>query len=87
MMHTVLLIWKTSKTYNTNARLVCLIREICNALIRVSLAFVNGEKIFTAIEENVPFEALQVRCARLLSVQTIVITTVKQIMQVRKKTC
>jgi hypothetical protein len=40
---------------------VCLIREICNALIRVSLAFVNGEKIFTAIEENVPFEALQVR--------------------------
>jgi dynein heavy chain len=53
LFHTSLLIWKTSKTFNTNARLVCLVRECCNALIRAALNFVNGEKIFEAIEANV----------------------------------
>jgi len=33
-MHTILLIWKNSKFYNTPARLVVLMREICNDLIR-----------------------------------------------------
>ena len=33
IMHTILLIWKNSKYYNTPPRLVVLIREICNAII------------------------------------------------------
>jgi dynein heavy chain len=33
VMHTVLLIWKHSKYYNTAARLVILVREICNDII------------------------------------------------------
>jgi dynein heavy chain len=59
LMHCILQIWKGSKSYNTNNRLVCLIREICNALIRTCQVFVNGEKIFEAIEQNVFHEALQ----------------------------
>ncbi len=33
IMHTILLIWQHSHTYNTKPRLICLIQEICNALI------------------------------------------------------
>jgi dynein heavy chain len=33
IMHTILLIWKSSRFYNTPPRLVVLIREICNAII------------------------------------------------------
>lgn len=32
-LHIILLIWKNSKHYNTPARLVVLMREICNSLI------------------------------------------------------
>ena len=30
LMHTILLIWRNSKFYNTPGRLVVLMREICN---------------------------------------------------------
>lgn len=33
IMHTILLIWTYSSYYNTPARLLVLIREICNAII------------------------------------------------------
>ncbi len=33
IMHTILLIWTYSQHYNTPARLLVLIREICNAII------------------------------------------------------
>jgi dynein heavy chain len=33
VMHTMLLIWKHSKYYNTSARFVTLLQEICNDLI------------------------------------------------------
>ena len=33
IMHTILMIWTYSSYYNTPARLVVLIREICNAII------------------------------------------------------
>jgi len=33
IMHTILMIWTYSEFYNTPARLVVLIREICNAII------------------------------------------------------
>ena len=32
-MHTLLLVWKNSKFYNTPARLVVIMRELCNTLI------------------------------------------------------
>eukprot|EP00899_Mesostigma_viride_P009330 jgi/Mesvir1/18399/Mv14277-RA.1 len=46
MMHIILLIWKHSKYYNTAARLVILMREICNDLIRQACNYTNGEEIF-----------------------------------------
>ena len=33
IMHTLMLVWKHSKYYNTAARLVVLMREICNDII------------------------------------------------------
>ena len=45
IFHSLLLIWKHSKHYNTAARLVILMREICNDLIMQACKFV-GEEIF-----------------------------------------
>jgi dynein heavy chain len=45
IMHTILLIWKHSKYYNTPPRLVVLIREICNAIIEKAVGFINGRVI------------------------------------------
>ena len=42
IMHTILLIWTYSEHYNTPSRLVVLIREICNAIIRVCCNKING---------------------------------------------
>ena len=42
IMHTILMIWKESKFYNTPPRLVVLIREICNQIISRAKEFVNG---------------------------------------------
>lgn len=50
MMHIILLIWKNSKHYNTPARLVVLMREICNSLIEQATKYVSGEQIFSMIE-------------------------------------
>mmetsp|Transcript_13737 Transcript_13737/g.31794 ORF Transcript_13737/g.31794 Transcript_13737/m.31794 type:complete len:4493 (-) Transcript_13737:49-13527(-) len=47
IMHTILLTWKHSKFYNTPARLVVLMREICNDLICQACKFVSGESLFT----------------------------------------
>lgn len=52
MLHIILLIWKNSKHYNTPARLVVLIREICNALINQACNYLNGEQIFQLIEKE-----------------------------------
>ncbi|KAH8088652.1 dynein light chain binding protein [Aureococcus anophagefferens] len=50
MLHIILLIWKNSKHYNTPARLVVLMREICNSLINQACKYVSGEQIFQRIE-------------------------------------
>lgn len=52
MLHIILLIWKNSKHYNTPARLVVLMREICNSLIKQATKYVSGEQIFTMIENE-----------------------------------
>ena len=50
ILHLVLLVWKSSAYYNTTSRLVILMREICNTIIRQASAFLNGDAIFELIE-------------------------------------
>ena len=57
IMHTILMIWKYSKYYNTPPRLVVLIREICNAIITKAADFISGRAIFNMIEEGEAKEA------------------------------
>jgi dynein heavy chain len=52
IMHIVLLIWKNSKFYNTPARLVVLMREMCNALIKQACNFVSGKQIFELLGDD-----------------------------------
>lgn len=52
MIHTMVLIWKNSKSYSTKPRLSCLVQEICNGLITNAQSFVNGEIIFRLIEDE-----------------------------------
>ena len=49
IMHTILLIWEHSDYYNTPARLVVLIREICNAIIAQACKYLSGKDIFEMI--------------------------------------
>lgn len=49
IMHTILLIWNHSQYYNTPARLVVLIREICNAIINQARSYLSGKDIFEFI--------------------------------------
>jgi dynein heavy chain len=52
IMHLLLLVWKTSGYYNTSHRLVVVIREMCNTIIRQSKAYLDGEMIFELIEKE-----------------------------------
>ena len=44
--------WKGSAYYNTPGRLVVLIREICNTLIRQACKFIDGNRVFEMIEAD-----------------------------------
>ena len=46
IVHLIMLVWKHSQFYNTPARLVVLMREICNDLIRQARSYVNPEQLF-----------------------------------------
>ncbi|CAN0055637.1 unnamed protein product [Heterosigma akashiwo] len=59
ILHIVLLIWKNSKHYNTPARLVVLMREICNSLINQACKYVSGEQIFALIEQEEAGKAVE----------------------------
>lgn len=50
IVHLILLVWKSSAYYNTPARLVILMREICNTLIRQAVTYLNGDAIFELVE-------------------------------------
>lgn len=54
IMHTILLIWTYSQHYNTPSRLVVLIREICNAIIKQCRGSITGEEIFGYIAGGEP---------------------------------
>jgi len=57
IMHTILLIWTYSQHYNTPARLLVLIREICNAIIFQCRQQVDSDKIFGSIKNEDPGDA------------------------------
>jgi len=59
LMHVILLIWKNSGHYNTPARLVVLVREICNAVIKQALGYVNGKAVFNSISDDEEAEAIR----------------------------
>ena len=59
IMRCLLLVWKHSRFYNTPARLVVIMREVCNTVVRQALRYVNGPKIFDLIEGEAPGEAVQ----------------------------
>ena len=50
--HMLLLVWNNSRFYNTPNRLVVMVREICNELIKHAVKYINGEAIFTFIEDE-----------------------------------
>ena len=52
LMHMLLLVWKNSRFYNSAARLVVMMREVCNALISQATAYLNGETLFNMIESE-----------------------------------
>jgi dynein heavy chain len=58
-LHIILLIWKNSKHYNTPARLVVLMREICNSLIMQACKYSSGEQIFSLIEQDEAAQAVE----------------------------
>ena len=58
IMHILLLIWKNSKFYNTPARLVVVIREVCNAIIDQATSFVSGKQVFDLLEDEEEKEAV-----------------------------
>jgi dynein heavy chain len=57
IMHTILMIWTYSEFYNTPARLVVLIREICNAIITACHGYINGEGLKEYISAESPQDA------------------------------
>ena len=59
IMHLILLVWKGSAYYNTPARLVVLIREICNTLIRQAQKYIDGARVFEMIENEETREAIE----------------------------
>lgn len=52
IMHLILLIWKSSSYYNKPSRLVILIREISNTLIRQANVYLNGDALFNLIDQG-----------------------------------
>ena len=59
ILHTILLVWRYSKYYNTPTRLAVLIREICNTIIAQAQRFVSGPQIFAAIQNDETADAVQ----------------------------
>lgn len=57
IMFTIQLIWNHSTNYNTPSRLVVLIRQICNAIIKQCRSNIDGGKVFEAIKNEEPWDA------------------------------
>ncbi|GFN78401.1 dynein heavy chain 9, axonemal, partial [Plakobranchus ocellatus] len=53
MMHTVCLIWSHSEYYNTPARIIVLLQEICNMIIEMARNFLAPDELFKGEVEEV----------------------------------
>ncbi|PFH34573.1 dynein heavy chain family protein [Besnoitia besnoiti] len=58
ILQNILLIWEYSEYYNTPARLVVLMRQICNAIIAQAFRYISGQEVFKHIQNDDPKEAL-----------------------------
>jgi hypothetical protein len=58
IMHLLLLVWKHSRYYNSAARLVVLIREVCNDLINQATTFLGGAEILVSLSTQQDFKHL-----------------------------
>jgi len=58
LVHTMLLVWQHSASYNTKPRLAVLVQEIGYGLISQAQRHVSGEKIFRAIQDDNVLEAV-----------------------------
>ena len=52
IMHSLLLVWTSSTYYNTPARIVVFIREVCNEVMRKAHQYLDGERVFALIDDN-----------------------------------
>ncbi|OAJ37788.1 hypothetical protein BDEG_21780 [Batrachochytrium dendrobatidis JEL423] len=52
LMHTLLLIWKSSKHYNTPNRMSVVLQEICNDIIEQARNFIQPSELFSAEPEE-----------------------------------
>lgn len=59
ILQNILLIWEYSRFYNTPARLVVLMRQICNTIIAQAFRYINGQEVFKHIQNEDPKEALE----------------------------
>ena len=64
IMHTVLLIWKASPYYNTVPRMVVLMQELGNSLVKKATAFVTGDRLFEMMDSGESVAAVE--CLRTL---------------------
>ncbi|KAJ3158178.1 hypothetical protein HDU86_003133 [Geranomyces michiganensis] len=52
LMHTLVLIWKHSKYYNTPQRMTIVLQEICNDIIEQARNFINPSELFSSEPEE-----------------------------------
>eukprot|EP00466_Bigelowiella_natans_P016290 jgi/Bigna1/92928/estExt_fgenesh1_pm.C_1000004 len=57
LLHLMILVWKTSKTYNTKGRLLNLMQEISNLVIEKASAYCAGQEIWKHVENEDTKEA------------------------------
>ncbi|XP_026191394.1 dynein beta chain, ciliary [Cyclospora cayetanensis] len=55
----ILLIWQHSSFYNKLSRIVVLIRQICNAVVRQAMRYISGQEVFKLLQQEEPKEALE----------------------------
>ena len=55
LMHTIILVWKNSKFYNTATKITVLLQETCNDIIEQARSFIQPSELFS----NEPEEAAE----------------------------
>lgn len=58
IMHSILLIFQNSNFYKSPSRIVLLIREICNAIIKRASEYISGETIISYLQNREEIEGI-----------------------------